>query len=94
MDEKSFATELLHEIRQSAKRWFYAFIVMVVLEVITIGTFFWYISLPVDVTTTQVTNGEGELNYIGNDGEINNNAERHNNNSTQGNEVPSTEGKE
>lgn len=71
MDNQTFATELLHEIKASAKRWFYAFIVMVALEAITIGVFFWYISLPVDTYSTQVSNQSGELNFIGNDGDIN-----------------------
>lgn len=44
----SFATELLREVKTSARRWFIAFCVMVMLEVATIIGFIWYISLPVD----------------------------------------------
>lgn len=51
MEEKTLATELLHELKASAKRWFIAFIIMVVLEVLTIGGFLWYIILPVEEYT-------------------------------------------
>lgn len=51
MTEQSLATELLHEVKLSARRWFIAFLVMVVVEVGTIVGFMWYISLPVEETT-------------------------------------------
>lgn len=47
-DETKLATELLHELKLSAKRWFLAFIAMVIVEVLTIAGFLWYISLPVE----------------------------------------------
>lgn len=46
--DKSLATELLYELKRSAKRWFFAFLIMVILEVGTIIGFLWYMSLPVD----------------------------------------------
>lgn len=52
-DNTPFATELLHMIKQSAKRWFIAFCIMVGLELGTIVGFMWYISLPVDETTIE-----------------------------------------
>ena len=51
MNEK-FATELLHEVKSNAKRWFIAFCIMVVLEVVTIIGFIWYITLPIEEATT------------------------------------------
>ena len=48
MDTESLATELLHEIKRSAKRWFIAFLVMVGVEICTIAGFLWYITLPVE----------------------------------------------
>ena len=51
MDNDTLATELLHEIKASAKRWFIAFIIMVVVELLTIAGFLWYISLPVEEYT-------------------------------------------
>lgn len=66
-EQKSLATELLHEIKASARRWFIAFIIMLVLWFATIGTFIWYISLPVDNYSVEVETDDGNANYIGND---------------------------
>ena len=51
MDHETLATELLHEIKASAKRWFIAFCIMVAVEILTIAGFLWYISLPVEEYT-------------------------------------------
>lgn len=51
MDNESLATELLHEVKMSAKRWFIAFCIMVAVEIATIGGFLWYISLPIEEYT-------------------------------------------
>lgn len=48
MDNETLATELLHELKASSKRWFIAFCIMVGVELATIGGFLWYISLPVE----------------------------------------------
>ena len=52
MDNEKLAVELLKEIKMSAKRWFMAFCIMVVVELLTIGGFLWYISLPIEEYTT------------------------------------------
>lgn len=62
---EKLATELLHELKTSAKRWFVAFCIMCGLEIITIIGFMWYISLPVDEVS--VESEAGNANYIGND---------------------------
>lgn len=73
MEQETLATELLREIKASAKRWFICFIIMVALEVATIIGFLWYISLPVDTTTTEVqdvdqdTDGGGDNSFVGGD---------------------------
>ena len=76
MDEegKTLATEILAELKASAKRWFIAFIIMLCLELATIGGFLWYISLPVD-EMMEIENDDGNANYVGGDvdGNINNN---------------------
>ena len=76
MDEEgmTLATEILAELKASAKRWFIAFIIMLCLELATIGGFLWYISLPVD-ETVEIENDDGNANYVGGnmDGNINNN---------------------
>lgn len=75
MDEEgmTLASEILAELRASARRWFIAFIVMLIMEVATIAGFLWYISLPVEESVT-VENDEGNANYVGGDvgGDINN----------------------
>jgi len=72
MENQTLATELLHELKASAKRWFIAFCIMVVLEIATIAGFMWYISLPTE--DIAIENTDGNANYIGNDmnGDINN----------------------
>lgn len=52
-EHETLATELLHEIKCSAKRWFIAFCIMVALEIATIAGFLWYISLPVEEYTIE-----------------------------------------
>lgn len=64
-DENNFATELLHEVREQARRWFTAFTLIAFLEVITILAFMWYISLPAEDVT--VDTNSGNATYVGND---------------------------
>ena len=42
--QNKLASEVLSEIKASTKRWFLAFCIMVILEVLTIAGFIWYIS--------------------------------------------------
>lgn len=46
MEHKTLATELLHEIKSQSKKWFVAFIVVLILWFITVGAFIWYVSNP------------------------------------------------
>lgn len=75
MDEEgmTLATEILQELKASARRWFIAFLIMLVLEIATVGGFLWYLSLPTEETVT-VENEDGNANYIGGDvsGNVNN----------------------
>ena len=48
---ETLATELLHEVKVSARRWFIAFCIMVFVEIATIAGFLWYISLPAEEYT-------------------------------------------
>ena len=67
MDNDTLATELLHELKQSNKRWFYAFIIVLVLWFATIAGFIVYACLPVEEQEITVENDAGNANYIGND---------------------------
>lgn len=68
MEKETLATELLRELKISAKRWFIAFCIMVVLEIATIAGFMWYISLPIEESVVTVESDDnGNANYVGND---------------------------
>ena len=61
----SLATELLQEVKSSAKRWFIAFIIVLCLWFATIGVFVWYISLPVEVTdSVEQQSDNNSSNYV------------------------------
>lgn len=66
MDNTTLATELLHEVKMAGRRWFIAFIVVLVLWFATIGVFIWYITLPVEeeITYTQETDGDANTQQI------------------------------
>ncbi|MDE7182940.1 MAG: hypothetical protein K2O40_00395 [Lachnospiraceae bacterium] len=42
-EDKGLAMEMLGELKEQSKRWFTAFLVMVAVEVLTIGGFIWYL---------------------------------------------------
>lgn len=69
MSDEKLATELLHELKASSKRWFYAFVIMTVVEILTIAGFLWYISLPVEESSTVNQKAEDtyETQLIGGD---------------------------
>ena len=62
--EDKFATELLKEVKLSAKRWFIAFLVVLGLWFATIGAFVWYISLPVEVSEIEQQSDNNSNNYV------------------------------
>lgn len=72
-EHTTLATEILKELRASARRWFIAFLVMMGIEVATIGGFLWYLSLPAEEGVI-VENDDGNANYVGGDigGDLNN----------------------
>lgn len=61
----NLASEILTELKASARRWFIAFCIMVVLETLTIAGFIWYISVSTKVNDVQIENTDGYANYIG-----------------------------
>ena len=67
MDEEgqTLAIEIFKELKASARRWFYAFVLMLFVDILTIGGFLWYISLPIDEQQVEIENDEGNANYIG-----------------------------
>lgn len=71
MDEMNLATELLHEVKRSAQRWFIAFCAMIALEFGTIVGFMWYISLPAEETHIEQNmddvDGDNARQFVGGD---------------------------
>lgn len=66
--EENLATELLHEVKLQSKRWFTAFIIVLILWFATIGAFLWYISLPIeeyDIDQVSEFNSQNQLKIIG-----------------------------
>ena len=55
MDNDTLATELLHELKASAKRWFIIAMVELAMIVILVAGFLWYISLPVEESNATQT---------------------------------------
>lgn len=72
-EHTTLATEILKELRASARRWFVAFIAMMGIEVATIAGFLWYLSLPTEEGVV-VENDDGNANYVGGNigGDLNN----------------------
>lgn len=58
------ATEIMHELHQSSRRWFIAFIVMCVIEICTVAGFIWYISLPTEDTSIEQNADDDSYNQI------------------------------
>lgn len=63
-EQDSLATELLRELKLSAKRWFIAFCVMTALEVSTIAGFLIYLSLPTEEVTIEQEADENENSLV------------------------------
>ena len=59
MENQTLASEMLHELKASNRRWFIAFLVVLILWFATIGVFIWYVSLPIDeITVDQYADGD------------------------------------
>lgn len=54
-EEKTLAIEILGELKEQSKRWFRAFLVMVAVEVLTIGGFIWYLNQYDFISTVEQT---------------------------------------
>lgn len=72
MPERGLSTELLSEIKAQSKRWANAFFVVLLLWFLTIGVFLLYLYQYDFSSYTIQSESEGNANYIGGDGDINN----------------------
>ena len=68
METQTLATELLHELKASAKRWFIIAVIELFVILAMAGGFVWYLSLPIEEEVVTVESDDnGNANYIGND---------------------------
>ena len=64
----TLATELLHELKASAKRWFIIAVIELIVILSMAGGFIWYLSLPVEEEVVTIESDDnGNANYVGND---------------------------
>lgn len=64
----TLASEILAELKASARRWFIAFLVMLGIEIATVCGFLWYISLPMEETSvTQEADNASYNQVVGGD---------------------------
>lgn len=66
MEQETLATEMLRELKATSKRWFIAFITVLILWFATIGIFIWYISLPVEEYETYEVEQQSDRNSANN----------------------------
>lgn len=67
-DGQTLASEILKEVKASARRWFIAFCIMCSVELGTVAGFLWYISLPVEeCSVDQITDTGGDNCAVGGD---------------------------
>lgn len=71
---KSFAYELLEDYKKANKRYFIIIIILIICWFATMGYLVYVLNDISEVETSEVTqeNDNGQNNYIGNDGDINN----------------------
>lgn len=72
-ENKTLATELLHEVKASAKRWFIIAIVELCVILAIVAGFLWYITLPVEEYTIEQDADDRSFNII-NGGDFNGSA--------------------
>lgn len=58
----SLATEMLKELKSNTRRWFVAFVIVLVLWFMTIGLFIAYINQPVEETITYTQDADSQDN--------------------------------
>lgn len=72
-DNQSLASELLHEVKATSKRWFVLFIITLLMLFGTNIAWLYAWSLPTEETITELTSDDGSnANYINGQGDITN----------------------
>ena len=63
MENQTLASEMLKELKAQSRRWFIAFLIVLVLWFATIGAFIIYLSLPVEEVTIE-QEVDGDTNHL------------------------------
>nr|DAG65395.1 MAG TPA: immunity protein [Caudoviricetes sp.] len=72
-DNQSLASELLHEVKATSKRWFILFIITLLMLFGTNMAWLYAWNLPTEETITELTSDDGSnANYINGQGDITN----------------------
>lgn len=70
-DQESLASELLHEVKATSKRWFILFIICLIMLFVTNLAWLYAWNLPDEETTTEITSDNGSnANYVDGVGDI------------------------
>lgn len=70
-DQESLASELLHEVKATSKRWFILFIICLIMLFATNLAWLYAWNLPDEETTTEITSDNGSnANYVDGVGDI------------------------
>lgn len=65
MENETLATEILHELKASSKRWFIVAIIELFIICGITGAFLWYLSLPVEEFTIEQEATDKSFNNVG-----------------------------
>ena len=70
-DRESLASELLHEVKATSKRWFMLFIICLIMLFATNLAWLYAWNLPAEETSTEITSNNGSnANYVDGVGDI------------------------
>ena len=73
MDDEKLALELLHELKNSCRRWFIAFIIAIVMLFATNFAWLYAWNLPTESESTTISSDDNSnANYINGQGDITN----------------------
>lgn len=64
MDEMNIASEILHDYKLNNKRMFVIVLVLILLELCTIGGFLWYITLPTEEYAIEQSSDNDSNNIV------------------------------
>lgn len=67
VNSEPLATEMLREVKANSRRWFIIAVIELIIILVISGLFFWYATSPVEESSVEIENEDGNASYIGND---------------------------